>query len=235
MPEWRFFRVQSIGKGGKHGTSLQNTEAGSHILGRDTCILLLKRTDKQLDRLLTRLSECSCRKEIPPLKGITRKDCCGQGHQWLDAYGEGRVRSIYFQSMCIYHRYFCVLSTFIRDSGITSVAKGISRSWPCNPTDLIPYGADSFVESMLQWYRFVPDTIIFHITGLVLRICETLVIPSLVKYRFSHAVADSCRQLVDLTMADFTRVWTSLVACASRRDFSSAYRTTLRIFEMSSH
>ncbi|KAF8204621.1 hypothetical protein BJ912DRAFT_938870 [Pholiota molesta] len=58
---------------------------------------------------------------------------------------------------------------------------------------------------MLQWYRFVPDTVIFHITGLVLRICETLVIPSLVKYRFSHTVVESCRQLVDLTMGDFTK------------------------------
>ncbi|KAF8204038.1 hypothetical protein BJ912DRAFT_224196 [Pholiota molesta] len=84
-----------------------------------------------------------------------------------------------------------------REREITILATPSNRSHP--------YGADSFVQSMLQWYRFVPETAIIHYTGLVLRICGTAVIPSLVKYRFSHAVIESCRQLVDLTLADLTQ------------------------------
>jgi len=55
---------------------------------------------------------------------------------------------------------------------------------------------------MMRWYRFIPDTAIFDFTGHVLRVCNTLLVPILAKYRISHVVVESNRRLVDATMID---------------------------------
>ncbi|KAF9480714.1 hypothetical protein BDN70DRAFT_992508 [Pholiota conissans] len=168
--------------------------------------LLIKRTDEELDALLTRLSDCSCQKEDAQIKGYHDK-----GSEWAEMsmarmHMEEGDAGRFSPGRCAFIiDLFCVLSTVLHNSGVTSVAKGTSRSWPIRPTDLIPNGADNLVENMLQWYRFVPDTIIFHVTGLVLRLCQALLIPSLIRYKFSHTVIQSCRQLVDITMADFAQ------------------------------
>jgi hypothetical protein len=189
--------------------------SGRHIKqsARDTkfwdgilAFLLLKRTDEQLDRLLMRLSECSCRKYDANIRRFHKT-----GLEWEEVtmsrmhIEQGESGPVTPGRCSFIINIFCALSTILRTSGLTSVAKGTMQHWPLHATDLIPYGADNFVESMLQWHRFVPDTMIFQYTGLVLHLCVTSLIPSLVKYRFSHVVVESCRQLVDLTMADFTK------------------------------
>jgi hypothetical protein len=182
--------------------SLQDPKFWDGILA----FLLLKRTDEQLDRLLTRLSECSCRMEDVAIAAYHRKGSSRAALSMARAHiDEGELGPVTSGRCSFIMDMFCVLCIVLKSSGVTSVAKGTSQSWPLHLTDLTPYGADSFVQSMLQWYRFVPETAIIHYTGLVLRICGTAVIPSLVKYRFSHAVIESCRQLVDLTLADLTQ------------------------------
>ncbi|KAF8967427.1 hypothetical protein BDZ97DRAFT_1803284 [Flammula alnicola] len=172
--------------------------------------LLLKRTDKQLDRLLTRLSECSC-------CVVERTGDIQRYHERALAQTEREMTRMYNIEQMVFaedkekftsNRCAFIIELFsafcmvVHHSRIKSVAKGSSKSWPNHPTDLMPFGAESFVQGMLQWYRFVPDTIIFQATGMVLRFCQSLVIPSLIKYKFSHTVVESCRQLVDRTMVD---------------------------------
>ncbi|KDR84154.1 hypothetical protein GALMADRAFT_700867 [Galerina marginata CBS 339.88] len=147
--------------------------------------LVIKRTDKQLDRLLTRFSLCSCR--------LTEKN--------ISSYHAEEKKEVYTTERCaVIVTMFTRLGQCLSRSGVVSVAKGLVNTWPHLPSDLMPFGADSLVQSLLQWLRFVPDPMIVSVATLILRVCRSLIIPSLVKYRFSHYVVESTRAAVDLTV-----------------------------------
>jgi len=167
--------------------------------------LLLKRKDKQLERLLTRLSVCSCK--MDGQSKIAEYHAVGGRHalfvepifinQKLDPEVFNGKRCALFVNI------FSVFNVIVNKTvGVKSAAKGTSTSWPLSYTDLIPYGPDNFLQTMIQWYRFVPVSKIFHSTALVLRMCKSILIPSMIKYQFTNIVVQSSRKLVDDTMVD---------------------------------
>ncbi|KAF8965493.1 hypothetical protein BDZ97DRAFT_1757317 [Flammula alnicola] len=171
--------------------------------------LLLPRTDEQLDRLLILLSTCSCQVVNPHIIGYHMKglkqaeQSMSRAHMYTQEAGTGRDKATFSLGRCaLIVNLFCVLGFFIGPKGLTSVTKGLTKPWPSRFTDLMPHGTDSFVQTMLQWYRFVPDTVICQVTAEVLRLNKSFLIPSLVKYRFLDTVVNSTRRLVDLTLVD---------------------------------
>jgi len=167
--------------------------------------LLQERTDKQVDRLLECLSKCTCR--IADQNAI---------HVYHDKGREQSVRTmarIHIEQpapntkitpeRCAFIADLCyILLLVVKNSGIVSVAKGSSQSWPNHTADLLPFGPDNFIQSMMRWYRFIPDTAFFRLTGEVLRVCHTLLIPSLANSRMSHVLVEATRKLVDATVGD---------------------------------
>ena len=168
--------------------------------------LLLERTDKQVDRLLERLSTCTCQISDPIQSYHDRgrkQSAWTMTRGYLEDFASGDDKSKFTAERCVFIAdLFHNLLGVIKKSGIVSVAKGSSQTWPKHTDDLLPFGPDNFMQSMMRWYRFIPDTAVFDLTGQVLRVCNTLLIPSLAQFRMSHVVVESTRKLVDATMID---------------------------------
>ncbi|PPR04835.1 hypothetical protein CVT26_012990 [Gymnopilus dilepis] len=205
-----------------------------------------KRTDTQMDRLLVRLSTCNCRMDQQGGYVKAYHDA-GKHHgevfilrmRRIDELTSGldeearekRIITVFWGRVLI-SELFGVLIKAIERRGLKSVAKGISKAWPFNPTDLIPNGADSLAEMILQWYRWISDPVIFVATGYILRICQELFFPSLVKCKFSFTFLEACRRLVDLTMVDFSTADDDAHACAAQRFqfFATSWVPLFKIF-----
>ncbi|PPQ67599.1 hypothetical protein CVT25_012093, partial [Psilocybe cyanescens] len=161
--------------------------------------VLMKRTDRQMERLLTRSSEYGCRMDEQG-GAIRRYHELGEEMEklllsrFLDEYDASEATN----GLSVVPRTF----DGARCVRIKTAAKGSASSWPVATTDLIPFGADHLVQTMLQWYRFLPDTIVFRVMAFVLRVCQSLVIPSLIKYKFTDVVVQSTRLMVDRTMVE---------------------------------
>ena len=168
--------------------------------------ILVERTDKQVDRLLERLSTCTCQISDPIQsyhdKGRKQSAWTMTRGHLEDSTSDDDKSKLTAERCAFIADLFYLLLGVIKESGIISVAKGSSHSWPTHTGDLLPFGPDNFIQSMMRWYRFIPDAAIFDLTGNVLRVCNTLLVPSLAKYRMSHVVAESTRRLVDATMID---------------------------------
>lgn len=59
------------------------------------------------------------------------------------------------------------------------------------------FGADKFVQSMHQWYLFLPDPFVFRFIASVLLACQTLVIPSPMKYEFMDTFVQCTKSTLD--------------------------------------
>ncbi|KAJ3496039.1 hypothetical protein NLJ89_g10536 [Agrocybe chaxingu] len=123
------------------------------------------RTDEEIDRLLTAFSECRCQ-----LTESGMHQYHGDGHKsgeglmnrtWMEHYAPPEEKAKYSAVRCAFVvQGFAVLYAGLHDGGIKSVAKGVTHTWPSTPLDLVPFGADELVQTMLQWYRLVPDPIV---------------------------------------------------------------------------
>ncbi|KDR84142.1 hypothetical protein GALMADRAFT_236816 [Galerina marginata CBS 339.88] len=195
--------------------------------------LSLPRTNKQMEGLLVRLSTCSCRISDDKAGDLMRYHAEGNkeaarvmSRLHMEELGDSDSKNRFTLQRCAFIvDLFCVFSVVISGSSVRSAAKGSSQSWPISVTDLIPYGAENFVQAMMQWYRFVPDTIIFHATALVSRVCRSLVVPSLIQHQVSHAIIESTRQLVDLTM-------TNILSSDEKRTTYASHRFELHVTDL---
>jgi hypothetical protein len=62
-----------------------------------------------------------------------------------------------------------------------SVAKGRHPElWPASPKDLMPNGPETTVESIIVLARFMDDATVFALLSFFMRICRSLIIPSVV-------------------------------------------------------
>jgi hypothetical protein len=80
----------------------------------------------------------------------------------------------------------------------------VTTSWPTFPGELLPFGADVFTESMLQWHRFLQDNPVFAVCGPFLRICRAMLLPSMTSHSLDDHVVDACRGVYDRTLAGVT-------------------------------
>ncbi|KAJ3497348.1 hypothetical protein NLJ89_g10357 [Agrocybe chaxingu] len=98
---------------------------------------------------------------------------------WMEFYAPLSEKSKYSTARCaIIIKGFTVLYSGLKEGGIKSVA---THTWPTSPAALMPFGADELVKTMLQWYRFVPDPIVFQLIARILHTARFALIPSLSK------------------------------------------------------
>ncbi|KAJ3497347.1 hypothetical protein NLJ89_g10356 [Agrocybe chaxingu] len=157
--------------------------------------LVTPRTDKEVERLLTSFSRCYCHLMDPNIGKYHRAgqlaEAGSMNRTWMEYYAPPSEKSKYSTARCAFViKGFTVLYSGLKEGGIKSVAKGVTHTWPATPADLMPFGADELVKTMLQWYRFVPDPMVVQLTTRILRTARYTLIPSLYKYRLAHTFVD---------------------------------------------
>ncbi|CAA7258463.1 unnamed protein product [Cyclocybe aegerita] len=168
------------------------------------------RTDEEIDCLLTAFSECRCQLtesgiHIYHEKGEKAEEG-SMNRTWMEHYAPPEARAKYSAVRCTFVvQGFAILCAGLHDGGIEPVAKGVTHTWPSTPLDLVPFGADELVQTMLQWYRLVPDPIVIQLTTRILHTTRFVLIPSLYKYRFAHTFVDIVRNILDLTVAELAK------------------------------
>lgn len=198
-------------KNSSRGKSKYNPELWNAIVKW----LFIKRTKKQMERFLTSLMECTCRMDQHGMDVQRYHQISAQRLKKSDLriYNnhfehESEERQKYIKPWCLFlFNLFNSLSVPIQRSGSKSLAKGSSTSWPNSSTDLVPYGADALVASILQWHQFIPDPLLFDLMASILKVCRELVVPSLEKYRFTMKVVDSMKELMVRMVRDY---WSDL-------------------------
>ena len=176
--------------------------------------LVTPRSDTQVEGLLARLSQCSCQMGD---RSITAYHITGQKTEswtierlWILKHAPPLLKPKYTTARIAFViNVFCMLYRGMGDTGVRSVksiAKGGVELWPTSPADLVPFGADELVRSLMQWYRFIPDTIIYQLTAKILHVCQHILLPSLGKFKFCNAIADSTKGMVDFTMVEFPAI-----------------------------
>jgi hypothetical protein len=75
------------------------------------------------------------------------------------------------------------------------VAKGRHPGiWPTTPNDLIPYGPETSIESLVTWSRFMGRASVFYLRSYLACICGPIMTPGLVasqsapKYMIEHGL-----------------------------------------------
>jgi hypothetical protein len=184
-----------------------------HELWKSLILLrTIKRTNKQMDRLLKRLAGCKCQMANAHIRMLhevgekRRRELVGRSDPNIDLAAQGK-HSATFPSKATASgscsSYIRLLLVQRRTAGGPSQndCKRLN-AWPTSPADLIPKGADVFVESMLRWRDILQDTIVFLFCSSVLRICRAILLPSLVSHAFAdHLVrAGRGRRLFDRTI-----------------------------------
>ncbi|KDR84149.1 hypothetical protein GALMADRAFT_133507 [Galerina marginata CBS 339.88] len=170
--------------------------------------LFTERTDEGIEMLLTRLSKCSCQMRDPLIRDFHDEGYClerdSMNRTRMHEQSSESQRNAYSARRCgLIVGLFAFFGGNIRSSKAKSVVSGSALTWPSQPQDVLPFGADSLVRSLLQWYRFVPDPIILMIAGPILPLCESLLIPSLIKYDFTSHVVGATHRLAIKVLADY--------------------------------
>lgn len=205
VEKWTFELQQS--KNSSRGESKYNPVLWNAIVKW----LFVKRTNEQMGMFLTSLTECTCRLDQHAVDIQKYHQIGAQSPKKFDSrvYNnrsdhESEEKLMYIKPWRQFlFNLFASLLVPIQRSGSKTSAKGSSTSWPNSSTDLIPYGADTLVESILQWYQFVSDPLLFELTTSILKLCRELVIPSLAKYRFAMKVVDSMKELLVRMVMDY--------------------------------
>ncbi|KAG6805778.1 hypothetical protein H0H93_004137, partial [Arthromyces matolae] len=145
-------------------------------------------TNKQMNRVLERLSQCNCKiadahiSELHRIGDRSQKKILGETIIDLEN-GDVQLGSAFTRHI------FLLLTRALPDAGVKSVAKGPSdSSWPASPTDLLPSGADAFAAAILQWQEVINDTTVFAFIGRVLRLCQAYIVPSIASHSISQYV-----------------------------------------------
>lgn len=212
---------------------VKNQTFWDHLLG----FMVMKRTDKQLERLIVRLSQCNCKLSDKKIQYYHETGKIGEpgtmSRGAMEFYAPQGKKHLYSAERCaLVIKVFCLLFSAISESGVKSVAKGVGRRWPNHAADLVPFGPDELVQSLLQWYRFVPDTIVFSLLGAITRVCRFLITPSLLKFQVCHLIAESTRESVDIIREQLKEVYNTETTPCILFLFSRAskYEYTVRGF-----
>jgi len=155
--------------------------------------LFTVRTDKEVEEILDRMGPCSCPMEDPEIQRYHQlgKVVETQIFPMLTA-AENATPAI-----CLMANLFRSVSVALDNAHVRTVAKGKSTFWPTSPKDLIPFGAETLVQGLLQWSRFIPDAIIYRFAGQCIEFCGALVLPSFLAAHFTRHVVQAGRNLAN--------------------------------------
>ncbi|RDB28208.1 hypothetical protein Hypma_001377 [Hypsizygus marmoreus] len=170
----------------------------------------VKRTNKQMQRLLTRLSHCSCRLADPQICNLHERGeklkpfLIARTVPELELQQHGTDLSGLSPTVsgsAFPTDIFALFGENLPVARIKSVAKGSTASWPSSPSELLPLGADAFVEAMLQWHDVLQDTLVFVTVAVALRICRSVLLPSVISHSLCGRLVKAGRSLFDRTIA----------------------------------
>jgi len=181
--------------------------------------LFTKRTKNQTERMLDRLAVCSCDmgdetvaafhfggERMGTLRSMQRcMDEMGNQYPLRQSEGEIAAQKFTVERCTLIIMLFCWLVTVVEGCGATTFALRNSHTWPFQPSDLLPFGPDRFILGVIHWHQFVPDSTLFDLVSLTMMLCQSLVIPSIIKYKFAHLVVDVTKQYIDQTLIDIRK------------------------------
>ncbi|KAJ3497349.1 hypothetical protein NLJ89_g10358 [Agrocybe chaxingu] len=158
--------------------------------------LVMPRSDEEVERLLKKFAICKCDLRDRLVREYHAAGKAKEEHMMkrmcLELWAPKEEKKKYTTARCaVVVKIVQTLDSALTEGHVRSVAKGLTETWPTAPTDLIPCGADELVESLLRWYRFVPDPLVFHLAAHILHTCRFLLVPSFAKYRLSAVMFDS--------------------------------------------
>jgi len=215
LDKWNPKGPKSITDSSKRASTQRNPDLWNAVIK----FLFVKRRDKQIDRLIGLLSVCSCPVTDDKIRAYHRGGKFQFGarreagicieepeiYPFSGLSGETQVQKKYSERQCaLIVELFCELGYVIHDCGATTFAQGSNRTWPFNPSNLMPYGPDRFMQAALQWYRIIPDPVIFRVTAIMLRLCQSLVTASAIKYNLASNMMDATKRTMDLIISDIS-------------------------------
>lgn len=133
--------------------------------------LTAERSKDDLESLHSALSTCH------PKSDPTRRKYHNMGQPTIDRYASDEKNTPY--SVFFMMLFTCCGHAFSLASEV-SLAKGVQKSWPTSPYDLIPYGPQVTVESMHHWMTILPIPFAVTFLAELVRLCRSLVIPAIV-------------------------------------------------------
>ncbi|KAF9058113.1 hypothetical protein BJ165DRAFT_1521424 [Panaeolus papilionaceus] len=158
--------------------------------------IIHKRTDEQLAALSRKLSTCTCPSNDfcvilhtqyqaaiqhdsgPGTNGSFHR---GRGDMWRFLYSTCRV-----------------LRLTMNRSKELSVVKGVSKKWPSSSAELLPFGADNTVQTLIQYDRIVGDLATQALTHQLFKYCGGQVYDSFVKFdAFNLTIVEPVRRALD--------------------------------------
>ena len=155
--------------------------------------LFTERTDDDVGRLLCDLDQCSCRLLDPRVRKAHQN-----GRKWeKDIWYRTCPDKPWRPSISLAVNFFRLLMTALNQAHVRSVAKRKSPIWPTCPDDLMSFGPNNLAHGLLQWSRFILDTLLFKMAGQILRLCGALVLPAFIASQFTHHVIDAGRRFCD--------------------------------------
>ncbi|KAF9528922.1 hypothetical protein CPB83DRAFT_289576 [Crepidotus variabilis] len=144
------------------------------------------RTDEEVESLLRVLGRCFCPSPLRQLQSYAVGKNTEHRNSTLALAPEDRKTLYTPERIAFITEALVIFTDILYGSGVKSVAKGPLQTWPTTPQDLVPFGADSLVQTLLQWYRFIPDPIVFGLAGRITHVCRFILVPSLAKFQFSR-------------------------------------------------
>lgn len=157
--------------------------------------LFTPRTDSQTRTFLEQISHCSCRMSDRKIRGYHRFG------RFLEQDLLARTCvDIQTSPIAFITNLFRTLTGALEGAHLKAVAKRMAVNWPTCPEDLMPFGPDKLIESIIMWSRFIPDIIVFRVASQCIRFCGALLIPSVIESGLTRHVVDAGRQLFDRTL-----------------------------------
>lgn len=158
--------------------------------------ILFKRTDEQMDKLLTRLSECHCQLDdqggtIPWYHELGKeKEAFLLDRGFLDEdeaqveakSGDQPVARQSFskaKKRVFFVHFLHVLDMRLAVSAINATDKDYPKCWPMASTNLIPFGERPFCPKHVPMVPIHSGPSRFRIVGTVLHFCQSLIITGL--------------------------------------------------------
>ncbi|TFK28926.1 hypothetical protein FA15DRAFT_611017 [Coprinopsis marcescibilis] len=77
------------------------------------------------------------------------------------------------------------------------LGQGECKTWPTSLDDLIPYGPDNLVRTIMSWYQVFPSTKLFAIFSEVLRVGADRLVPTIVRLNFSKFLVNAWKTHFD--------------------------------------
>ncbi|KIM42969.1 hypothetical protein M413DRAFT_26187 [Hebeloma cylindrosporum] len=150
--------------------------------------LFMKRTEEEIKQLLGHLDHCSCPMGVP---GVNEAHIMGKRWEGIWAGNGQRV------SQALVQGFFHLSTTVLDQAHVRAVAKGISKTWPTSPKDLIRFGPQQLVLGLINWKYFISDMVAFKVAAQYIRLCGALILPSFIISGFLSRVIVFGRKFCD--------------------------------------